>query len=736
MLPLALHLLLHAQPSLIAGDPALTRGERELAAWAEHRQATAATPWPEAAWEAMGPKNCGGRIEAVDSPVGEPGTIYAGVGTGGVFKSVDGGLSWEHVFAHEATCSIGDVTVDPSAPETVWVGTGEAHLGGVSWDGVGVYRSRDGGATWEHRGLADSARIGTVLVDPRDSDLVHAAVIGPRTGAYRGRGVHVTRDGGETWEQTLAAGEHVGIVDLVRDPHEPNRLWASGWDRRRGGEGGVFRSLDNGLTWERLEGGLLVGREVGRVALAAAASAPGVVYALIVDHSPPGEGRYDVGGALFRSDDAGDTWRRTSAEYVDTYVGWDFCDVRVAPDDADTVFVCGLRLMVSRDGGQTFARGGEDVFRLLEHPGEGMHLDMHELWIDPASPERILLGTDGGLYLSMDRARTWLHLNNLPIAEFYTVLVDGADEPRVWGGTQDNASLSAPLGAGLDRLRSDAWEYVYLDPWDGGDGFATFPDPSGDGTVYYEHQNGDMRRKAPGAPLRWGRGSGRRITPRAAEGEAPLRFAWNTPLMASAHEAGVLLCAGQRVLRSKDRGDSWEAISPDLAQRGSITTLCESPLEAGRLAAGWGRGELRLTADGGATWSAAGDGLPRAGVEKVALSPHDPERVLICLSDGQGTAHVLCSDDFGATWRALGEGLPSSAVHVVREHPTRDGVLFVGTDLGVWASVDGGATWGSLSLGLPTAPVMDLAIHAPTDTLVAVTHGLSAFRASVSSVAP
>ena len=287
------------------------------------------------------------------------------------------------------------------------------------------------------------------------------------------------------------------------------------------------------------------------MALAAAASEPGVVYALLVDHSPPGEGRYDVGGALFRSDDGGDTWRRTSSEYVDTYVGWDFCDVRVAPDDADTVFVCGLRLMVSRDGGRSFARGGEDVFRLLEHPGQGMHLDMHELWIDPADPERLLLGTDGGLYVSMDRARTWLHLNNLPIAEFYTVQVDGADEPRVWGGTQDNASLSAPLGAGLDRLRSDAWEYVYLDPWDGGDGFATFPDPSGDGTVYYEHQNGDMRRKAPGAPLRWGR-PGRHHAARGRGGGAPaLRV--NTPRYVRARGRGPAV-RGQRVLRSSDRG--------------------------------------------------------------------------------------------------------------------------------------------------------------------------------------
>ena len=401
----------------------------------------------EARWRPLGPKNCGGRIEAVDSPRGKPGVIYAGVGSGGVWKSVNGGLSWRHVFANESTFAVGDVTVDPSDGDVVWVGTGEAHLGGMSYDGTGVFRSGDGGETWRNMGLVDSARIGKVLVHPSDSNLIHVAVIGPRGGAHEGRGVHVSRDGGESWERTLHAGPHVGIIDLVRDPFDPDRLWAAGWDRRRQGEGGVFRSTDGGVSWTRLEGGLLQGKDVGRVAVAASASERGVVYALMVDHSPPGNGRYDVGGALFRSDDGGDTWARTSEAYVDTYVGWDFCDVMVSPDDADQVYVCGFRLMVSSDGGATFKRGGEEVFRLQEHPGKGMHLDMHDLWIDPGNPDRILLGTDGGLYVSMDRAESWLHLNNLPIAEFYTVHLDGAEPFRLWGGTQDNASLSAPSSA-------------------------------------------------------------------------------------------------------------------------------------------------------------------------------------------------------------------------------------------------------------------------------------------------
>lgn len=718
-------------PPVPAGPLTPPSGAARIEAWEAHRRSTAEGPLPDARWRPIGPKNCGGRIEAVDSPRGEPGVIYAGVGSGGVWKSVNGGLSWRHVFADESTFAVGDVTVDPSNADVVWVGTGEAHLGGMSYDGTGVFRSEDGGATWTNMGLVDSARIGKVLVHPSDSSVVHVAVIGPRGGAHEGRGVHVSRDGGETWTRTLHAGPHVGIIDLVRDPFDPDRLWAAGWDRRRRGEGGVFRSVDGGETWTRLGGGLLEGGAVGRVALAAAASERDVVYALLVDHSPPGEGRYDVGGALFRSNDGGDTWARTADEYVDTYVGWDFCDVMVAPDDADQVFVCGLRLMVSADGGATFRRGSERVFRLQGHPGEGMHLDMHDLWIDPANPDRVLLGTDGGLYVSMDRAESWLHLNNLPIAEFYTVHLDGAAPHRIWGGTQDNASLSAPADARLDDLASDDWSYVYLDPWDGGDGFATFPDPSGDGTVYYEHQNGDMRRKRPGAPLRWGRGSGRRITPRAGEGEPPLRFAWNTPLFHSRHGAGVLYCASQRVHRSRDRGDGWEAISPDLTGgRGALTALAESPLDGARLAAGGGGGRLSVTDDGGATWRDAGEGLPRCALQSVVLGRRDPDRVLVALSGAAGgdhRPHALRSDDLGRTWASIAEGLPMAGVNVLREHPTLDGVLLAGTDLGVYVSVDDGASWSSLSRGLPTAPVMDLDVHPGTSRLVAVTHGLSAF---------
>ena len=344
-----------SSPPLPPGPLAAPSGAARIAAWEEHRSRTATGPLVDARWRPLGPKNCGGRIEAVDSPRGKPGIIYAGVGSGGVWKSVNGGLSWRHVFAEESTFAVGDVTVDPSDGDVVWVGTGEAHLGGMSYDGTGVFRSQDGGETWRNMGLVDSARIGKVLVH-HELRRPHVAVIGPRGGAHEGRGVHVSQDGGETWSARCTPDPTWGSSTRPR-PLRRRPALGRWMGPSRNGDGGVFRSTDGGATWTKLGGGLLEGKDVGRVAIAAVASERDVLYALMVDHSP-GEGRYDAGGALFRSADGGDTWARTAGSYVDTYVGWDFCDVMVSPDDADQVYVCGFRLMVSGDGGATFSAEG------------------------------------------------------------------------------------------------------------------------------------------------------------------------------------------------------------------------------------------------------------------------------------------------------------------------------------------------------------------------------------------
>lgn len=719
-----------------AAAQSVSGGAARLRAWQQNREMAASSPFADLEWQVLGPKFAGGRIESIDAPADRPGTIYVGVGAGGIWKTENGGLTWRAIFQRQSTHAIGDLTVSRSDPELIWVGTGEAHLSGTSYPGTGLFRSVDGGASWQSMGLVDSEHIGKVAIDPRDDDLLLVAAMGPKHSPGGERGIYKSSDGGQSFRRVLFVGEQVALVDLVQDPGDPDRLFAAAWDRGERTHSGLYRSTDHGETWERLGGGLL-DRNVGRVAVDLSASSPGVVYALMVDHSPPGGGRKGVRSVLFRSDDGGDHWTQTHEEEIPTYIGWDFCDVRVAPDDADQVYLCGLRLLVSTDGGRSFERGGETVLRLHPHRGTGMHLDMHDIWIDPDHPERVLLGTDGGLYQSWDRARTWLHLNNLPIAEFYRVHLD-EDEPfRIWGGTQDNASFVGPSSERYTQGVDEAWQQVFLDPWAGGDGFSTFPDPFDREIVYYAQQQGDLKRTRRGRLRR-----ARRIQPRAAntamdeEDATELRWAWDTPFHASIHSEGRLYCAAQRVLRSEDRGDSWTAISPDLGERG-LLALAESALDPRRLVVGGGRGRVHFTIDGGASWTAAAERLPEASVRDLVTSAHDPDQVYVALSGaarGDRSAYVFRTGDDGASWRSLAPGLPAEPVNAIAEDPLHPEILFVGTDLGVYVSIDAGASWSSLCSTLPTAPVVDLAVQGRAGALVAVTHGLSAFLLEIGPI--
>ena len=729
--PLSIAMTLVLCASSAQAQQTASGGTARLTAWARHQEMAESSPFKDLEWQRLGPKFVGGRIESIDAPRGRPGTIYVGVGAGGVWKTTNGGLTFEPIFEHESTFAIGDLTVAPSEPDTIWVGTGEAHLSGTSYSGTGVFKSTDGGITWKNMGLHDSAHIGKVVIDPNDANIVYVAAMGSRNIEGGERGIYKTTDGGQTFRQVLFVGEEVALVDLVLDPTDNTRLLAAAWDRRGRRESGVFRSTDSGESWERLHGGLL-DRDVGRVAIDVSASEPGVFYALMVDHSPEGEGRAGVGGILYRSDDGGDTWYRTHDTYLPTYVGWDFCDVRISPDNADEVYIGGVRLLTSQDGGKTFENGGETVFRLHPHRGTGMHLDMHDIWIDPENPARVLLGNDGGIYVSWDRAQTWLHLNNLPIAEFYRVHLDDEEPFRIWAGTQDNASLVAPSTARFVQGEPDEWEQVFLDRWAGGDGFSTFPDPHDPALIYYSQQQGDLKRAQFGQLE-----AEKRIRPVAEEGQTELRWAWDTPFFASVHaETTRLYAAAQRVFVSDDRGDSWAPISPDLGD-GPLLTLSESPLDARRLVAGLGRGELHFTEDGGENWRPAAAGLPAKTVRDVVTSVHDAARVYVTLSgvrDDDYASYVYVTHDFGRTWEAIASNLPDEPVNAIVEDPGAAGVLFVGTDLGVYASTNAGANWVSLGHNLPTAPVVDLAVQARDDALVAVTHGLSAFLLPIGSV--
>ncbi len=723
--PLAL-----ALPLCQLGTATAQDAEQQPTSWDFRSTLDRESPHRELRWHAVGPRFCGGRIESIAVAAQHPYRLFVAPGSGNLFRSDDGGLTWRAVFEHQATHAIGCVELAPSNPDAVWVGTGEAHLGGMSWDGTGVFRSDDGGATWRLAGLANTRRIGKVRAHPQDADTAWAAVISGTEEAVRG--VWKTTDAGGSWEQVLATGRGVAAIDLVLDPTAPDHLFAATWDRNGGDGSGVHRSLDGGASWERLEQGLPRGRFVERVAVDLCRARPEVVYALTVDQRKPGDGRYGVGGVVYRSNDGGDTWTRCHDDYLPTYVGWDFCDVKVDPRDPERLYCCGQELVVSTDGGASWRKVDERIRRLLPFEDrlptgdQALHLDAHELWIDPERPQRLLLGNDGGLFESLDAGHTWLHRNTLPITELYTAFVD--DDPtgrwpfRIWVGSQDNGSLVGPPTA-IDDDGPDPWRHVFLDRWNGGDGFATRPDPTDDDQVYFEHQMGGMRRKQRSGSVLSGRDDVS-IRPRGRG----LQFAWNTPLFPSSHAPTTLFTAAQSVFRSPDRGDSWQSISPDLGGGRALLALAESPRVAGLLYAGSDRGAVHAgspTEGGEWSWAIAAE-LPRAGVADLQASAHADDRVWVCLRADRPL--VFVSDDRGATWTDRSAGIPpAETTWAILEDPRDPSIVYAGTDLGICVSTDSGTTWQSLSTTLPTTPVLDLAFHAPTNTLVAATHGRGVF---------
>lgn len=740
------------------GAQATSAAER-MEAWSEHEHLDRTTPFAGLEWRPVGPMQAGARVEAIAVPVGAPETIYVGIGSGNLWRSKNNGLSWTPIFEHESTFSIGDVEVAPSDPRIIWVGTGETQPrhSGYSYSGTGVFRSTDGGETWANVGLHDSHHIGKVLIHPTDPDVVWIAAMGHFWSPNRERGVFRTRDGGETWDHVLFLDETTGVVDMVMDPGDPLTIYASAWDavsgtQREGGPGsGIYRTRDGGDSWHRAVQGLPEG-PMGRIGLATSPSVPGLVFAFVDNQSPTTqEDREYVGGEVYRSFDRGDSWSRVNED--DLYpvfgvYGWKFTDIRVAPDDPDTIFILGNRAFRSTDGGKTFQRIGETIHRLHDTRGEIMHLDHHEIWIDPRNPERILLGNDGGLFQSWDMGETWLHHNNIPAAEFYSISLFGESPYTIYGGTQDNAALFGPSDVPLGSTPWDPWENVYLDRWTGGDSFDTYPDPTQPNIVYYEHQHGAMRRMDLNKDSVL-TGAAESIRPRLGSGRdgGGWRSGWYTPFFLSHFDPSTVIAAGNRVLRSVNKGQDWEAISPDLSDPsdgprgvvpfGTITMMSESKIEPGLLYAGTEGGSVWRTRQGGDTWTRLGTDLPRKWVSRLVSSVHTPGLVYLSQTgfrEDDFRAYVFRSDDWGETWTSIVGNLPMESVNVIQEDPEVPGLLYVGTDLGVFVSGDEGGTWMSISSTLPTTPVHDLEVHAGADELVIGTHGRSVFVLDLTTV--
>ena len=738
--------------ALLAQAP--TDAAARLDAWERHQQLTQASPFASMQWTAMGPKINGGRVEAIAVPTGNHGTIYVGMAAGGVWKTVNNGLTWKDVFANQSSAAIGDIAVAPSDANLVWVGTGEAQPrhSGYAYAGTGVFKSIDGGATWQHTGLADTHHIGKVLIDPRNADRVFVAAIGHFWTPNAERGVFRTTDGGKSWSKVLYVNDSTGVVDLAMDPSDSNTLYAWAWQIPNGRQGGLFKSTDGGTNWRQITDGLPTGL-LGRAGIDVAPSAPNVVYAFIDNQAPrPLSNRPVVGGEVYRSDDRGEHWRKVNRDDIyDVFgeYGWKFCDVRVSPANPDEIFILGNRGFQSTDGGRTYRRFGEQILRLHDTPGKALHLDHHEIWIDPLNPDRILLGNDGGVFQSYDRGESWLHLNNIPAVQFYFVFADtGAAPYRVFGGTQDNAAVYATSDARMDDATADPWRYVYLDGWTGGDSYVTLPDPTDKRIVYFEHQHGDMlRMDITGASVVSGGPSTVHIRPSTVKGEPPYRFGWYTPFLISHFDARTLYVGGNRVLKSEDRGDHWAPISPDLSDPattargvvpfGTITMLSQSRLRPGLLFAGTEGGTIWRTSDDGRAWVRVSAALPRKWVSRVIASEHAVGRVYAAFTgyrQDDFRAYLFASDDSGSSWRSISGNLPAASVNVIREDPGNGDILYAGTDLGVYVSLDRGTVWKSLSANLPTAAVHDLVIQAQAHEMVIATYGLGAWRLDVAPV--
>jgi len=692
----------------------------------------------------LGARNIGsaamsGRIAAVAAVnVGGKTTLFVGAASGGVWRSYDGGTTFKPVFDKQTVQSIGAITIDPSNPKNVWVGTGEAWTRNSVSVGDGIYKSTDGGETWKNMGLPESERIVRILVHPRNSNVVYACVPGKLWSDSSERGLYKTVDGGTTWTQVLKGPNlSTGCSSVAMDPKNPDVLLAGMWDFRRkgwtfrsGGDGpdawsgsGMFRSTDGGRTWTPLTSTANRGLPLapwGRVEVVYAPSDSRVVYAMIESKS----------SGLYRSDDGGVTWEARDKSQKMVWRPFYFARLVVDPTNPNRLFKPDLGLIVSEDGGRSFS-----------DTGGGSHGDWHDLWIDPQNPKHVIGGDDGGLWLSHDGGNRWWKGNNLPVSQFYHVAIDQADPYHVYGGLQDNSSWvgDSAYPGGISNQR---WENLC-----GGDGFWAFPDPTDANAVFCESQGGYINRVDRKTM------ASRDIQPKAGYHEK-LRFNWNSPIYASPTQKGTIYLGAQFLFRSRDRGNTWDRISPDLTtndpekqkqeQSGGVTidnssaemhttiySVSESPKNAALIWVGTDDGNLQLTRDGGKSWTnVVGNvpALPKASwVSWVEASRFDAGTAYAAFDRhtfGDMTPWVYRTTDYGKTWTRLADHGVRGYAHVIKEDTVKKDLLFLGTEFGLWISIDAGKTWAQFKGNdLPDVAVREVQVHPRENDLVIATHG-------------
>jgi len=686
-------------------------------------------------WRSIGPANMGGRVADVEGVPGNPNIVYVATGSGGIFKTTNGGMSWTPIFDRQNTISVGDIALEPGNPDVIWVGTGEANVRNSVSFGDGVYKSVDGGKTWKHMGLKDTNTISRIVVHPKNPDIVYVAAIGHAFGPNEERGVFMTTDGGKTWTKTLYIDQNHGVSDLDIDPVNPNILYAGVWKFERkpwtftsGSEqGGVFRSLDGGRTWNKVTNGLP--KMIGRIGLSVAASNPNVVYAILEAKE----------GTLYRSDDKGETFRRVYQQQNIVGRGFYYTQVRVDPTDENRVYAVASPLFLSLDGGRNFQRISPNT-----------HIDYHALWIDPQNPKRMWQGQDGGVAVTYD-GTAWEYINNFPAGQFYQVFADNAlPFYNLSGGLQDNGTW---VGPSRNRepvgIMNDDWRMISF-----GDGFYAIAHPDNPDLFLTESQGGsvvrtDMKNREQQFVVPYFGVGG------AAENDK-YRFNWNAPLVISPHDKNTVYLGGSAVFKSTDFGLSWTQISPDLTNPkperlknaggpifpentsaeyySTLISLAESPAQANQIWAGSDDGNLQVTVDGGKNWSNVVKNVPGLPADSP-VSHVEPSRVNANTAYVAFDRHklddykpyVFKTTDGGKSFTNISGNLPANAyVHVVTEDPKNPQLLYAGTELGLYASYDGGANWMELNLkNLPRVAVHDVLVHPRDNDLILATHGRS-----------
>lgn len=686
----------------------------------------------------IGPALMGGRIADIAVSPTDASTWYVAVGSGNLWKTINSGITWQPVFDHQPSYSIGTVTIDPNNSDVVWVGTGENVSGRhVGW-GDGVYKSMNGGKTWQQTGLAKSEHIGKILVDPRNSDVVLVAAEGPLWSSGGDRGVYKTQDGGKNWDLVLEIDENTGVTDIEFDPTNPDVVYAAAYQRRRhtwallagGPQSGIYKSTDNGDSWHQVKTGLPKG-DMGKIGLAVTPANPNLVYATIEAN--------DREKGFYKSTNKGESWEKRSS-YISGGTGPHYYqEIEASPTNPDLIYQMDVFIHVTRDGGKTFDYLGT---------GREKHSDNHALWIDPHNGKHLIAGTDAGLYESFDEGTTWRHFPNLPISQFYKLGLDNS-EPfyDIVGGAQDLGTLIGPSRTmNAEGVRNQDW-YVPL----GADGYDSQFDPEDSNIAYIEIQQGLLHR--------YDRRSHEvlNIQPQAAPNDPPERWNWDSPIQISPHDNKRLYFGSQRLWRSNDRGNSWAVVSEDLttntnryelelidrvwsvddlydngamSKYATLTSISESPIVEGLLYTGSDDGLIHISEDGGQNWRKSGKfaKVPeRSFINDVEASSHDENTVFAVVDAhkfGDYSPYIFMSTDRGRSWQSIAGDMPNGTiVWALKQDHKDENLLFIGAEYGIYFSYNKGKNWVKLGAGVPTIPFRDIELHQRDDDLVGASFG-------------